>query len=262
MLNLKQDVIRQLNNIYKLSFKNKFKEEIKKRINDFVSFLLINNEKEDILEKLNDLSDLVVLNNNKVQILTNLFFKKHKSELLLFFNPIWYSSKERLILTRKEIENLNNEIFNAYAERLDFEINEKIKKEFNETDNLISMVGLNYGKNKTRQSSIFPIDKNVIKKYFQGNLRSMIYSINYKLVELQLKLSDKTYFNNFNKSDFKETNLIIEEKDIKNKKKTFFINIGFKKTTLVKTDNKEQTKAFIQYAYLCRYLEEINELKE
>lgn len=261
MLNLKQDVIRQLNNIYKLSFKTKFKEEIKTRINDFVLHLLMNNEKQNILEKLNDIADKVVLNNNKVQILTDLFFKKHKAELLMFFNPNWYISKERLIYTKKEIEDLKNEMFNAYAERLNFEINEKIEIEPLGIGSLISMVGLNSGKNKTKQNSIFPIDKNVIKEHFQGNLTSMISALHYQLGKLQYNLTDRGHFENFNIYDLKKTNLIIEETDIKERKKIFNINIGFKETTKIKTNNREKTKAYIQYAYINRYLEEIKEVE-
>lgn len=229
----------------------------KKEIKEY----FFNNQEQ--LEKLNDISNLVVLNNNKVQILTSLFFKKHKAELLMFFNPIWYTSKERLILTKKEIENSNNEIFNAYAERLNFEINEKIKNKRNEIDDfLISMVGLNSGKNKTKQNSIFPIDKNVIKEHFQGNLTSMISALHYQLGKLQYNLTDRGHFENFNIYDLKKTNLIIEETDIKERKKIFNINIGFKETTKIKTNNREKTKAYIQYAYIIRYLQELNELKK
>lgn len=228
----------------------------KKEIKEY----FFNNQEQ--LEKLNDISNLVVLNNNKVQILTSLFFKKHKAELLMFFNPIWYTSKERLILTKKEIENSNNEIFNAYAERLNFEINEKIKNKRNEIDDfLISMVGLNNGKNKTKQCSIFPIDKNIIKKHFQGNLKSMIEALHFRLGKLQYKLTDKGHFENFSINDLKKTNLIIEETDIKERKKIFNINIGFKETTKIKTNNREKTNAFIEYAYINRYLEEIKEVE-
>lgn len=105
MINLKQDVIRQLNAIYGMSsdpksFKAKYKEEIKERIVFFV-----NKKFEKIsFNELSTLKNYIELKDCEIYKIKTLFLKKYKEELLKTFNPLWYEEKEKIILTNQEKE--------------------------------------------------------------------------------------------------------------------------------------------------------------
>lgn len=124
MLNLKQDLIRQLNTIYGVSFKEKYKNDLKDRI-----FLFIENiyNNKTLLE-LKLLKKEIVFNNLEIIKLDIVFFDKYKVELFNSFNPLWYSKEQKIILTEKEKSNSEANILYSIIQSSKLEIDNLFKK--------------------------------------------------------------------------------------------------------------------------------------
>lgn len=130
---LNGNIIRQLNNIFKLSFKNKYRKDIKERL-----LLFVNRIYGDIsLKDLKLFKEEIVLKDFEINELKSEFFEKYKIELLNFFNPIWFNDKETYIPTLKDREHFSAcflmEIFNKVSIDLK-QNNEFVKEAFNTFD--------------------------------------------------------------------------------------------------------------------------------
>lgn len=93
MFRLNGDIIKQLNNIYKISFKEKYKKEIKERIFLYINSLFL--EYTFSIASIKQIEPLIAFKNNEPYKLSKLFFKQHKEALFNSFNPIWFNLVEK-----------------------------------------------------------------------------------------------------------------------------------------------------------------------
>lgn len=174
MLKLNGDIIKQLNNIYGISFKEKNRKEIKERILFFVSDKLNEYKSDCLLETISKCSEIIIFQDNKPYLLTKLFFDKYKIELLNAFNPFWYVNKEaKKTFSKFELDCM----YNSFLNKICYES----QKSFLDTMNLFFLpeerpspyLCLNKAILKNRDCFIY-FDLELIKKHYKLELTDLI----------------------------------------------------------------------------------------
>lgn len=160
MFRLNGDITRQLENIYEIRFKNKYKNDLKERILFFVN--QINNENN---------IDLFVFNDTVLIAIKHSFFIQYKEELINSFNPLWFTKiKIERSYSKKEIYYITD----MYLYRKSFQIkNFFIPKSISGSHNP-DILDLNYIKNdfdkivfskKIKRHILYEID-NILNTFF------------------------------------------------------------------------------------------------
>lgn len=121
------DPIRQLNYIFKISLKPKFKEDIKERVVFFVE----QTYKNKTLEELRLLKKEVVFKELEIMKLEEEFFNKHGEALLNSLNPLWYSTEQKMILTEAEKRNAEGEILLSLIKISSDELKKIVPEDYN-----------------------------------------------------------------------------------------------------------------------------------
>lgn len=123
MFRLNGDVIKQLNKIYKVSFKERYRNELKERIFCYINYILSQNTFS--IESIKQIEPLIAFKDNNPYKLSTLFFKQHKDALFNSFNTLWFnSSKKKQGELSFFVEEAFNEIkSNISKEELFFKIN-------------------------------------------------------------------------------------------------------------------------------------------
>lgn len=264
MLNLKQDIIRQLNTIYKMSFKYKYKEEIKERILFFVDKKY---NKLSLLE-LKNIKKEIILIDNEIKEIKEDFFNKYKEDLLNSLNPLWYEIKENHIPIYHEKEFYKATILKECLEKVEIEIKEKYHK------NLISLYGQRYNYSIRMQFHNF-IERNTDNLYIFKERKNELNQLkkeieeNIKLYKGNAIIEKREELIRFNENNLTEQELRFDtsgltEQDISKINKSL-IDIEEQETDFfIKNipDRIKCTNSAFEYLYCYLILKEINKRLE
>lgn len=120
MFRLNGDIVKQLENIYGIKFKQKYKSDLKDRILFFLKFIIKKHEKDDYFETLSKIAIFLEIKDNKPYIIKQLFFNVYKEELFNSFNPIWYERKTvEIIYTKKQLQYIFLDFFISCSNNFD-----------------------------------------------------------------------------------------------------------------------------------------------
>lgn len=90
-IRIKGDIVKQLNNIYSVAFKIRYKNELRQRTIDFYNSLF----KGSFVELLEFSKEYCIVEENEIRVLNENFVNKYKIELFNSFNPLWYSNRKK-----------------------------------------------------------------------------------------------------------------------------------------------------------------------
>ena len=174
MFKLNGDIIKQLNNIYGISFKEKNKKDIKERILFFVSDKLNVYKSDCLLDTYSKCSEILIFQDNHPYLLKELFFERYKIELLNSFNPLWYANKKvKKTFTKFELDCMYNSFINKICYEAQESFLDTMNLFFEPEERPSHYFSLSKCILKNRNCSI-SFDLDLIKKYYKSELEDLV----------------------------------------------------------------------------------------